>query len=128
MDRTSRIAIFVCVVLLVGTELTLEKLYPPAPPKPPSAVTSTPLSPLSEAAPTTATPPVSPAPAMPPPAPVEEKLTLLENDAIKVTFTTAGAAIREVQLKQHKDAKTGNVVLNEQSHENILELGGWPGA
>jgi YidC/Oxa1 family membrane protein insertase len=62
------------------------------------------------------------------PAPVTEQLTLLENDAIRVTLTTHGASIKEVELKKHKEDKTGSIVLNEQSHENVMDLSGWPGA
>jgi len=130
MDRTSRIGLLICLVLLIGVEFTLEKLYPTPPPKPPSAATA-PTSP-STAAPI---PPahmtaeaVNPTAAPTPAAPVVEKLTVIENDAMKVTFTSVGAAITEVELKRHKADNGGHVVLNEQSHSNVLALSGWPGA
>jgi YidC/Oxa1 family membrane protein insertase len=130
MDRTSRFGLLICIVLLVAYEFTLEKLYPPAPAKPPAAATAT-------TPPYTVVPPpathLSAAPGNPtvtpiPPAPVEEKFTEIENDAMKVTFTSLGAAITEIELKQHKADNGGHVVLNEQSHSNILALSGWPGA
>ena len=53
---------------------------------------------------------------------------MIENDAMKVTFTSVGAAITEVELKEHKADNGGHVVLNEQAHSNVLALSGWPGA
>jgi len=119
-----------CLVLLIGMELTFEKLYPPPPPKPPSAVTAptptTPAAPIPPAHMTAQT--VNPAVAPTPSAPVVEKLTVIENDAMKVTFTSVGAAITEIELKKHKADNGGHVVLNENSHSNVLALSGWPGA
>jgi YidC/Oxa1 family membrane protein insertase len=130
MDRTSRIGLFVCLVLLVGVEFTIEKLYPTPPPKPRSAVTAS--TPPSAVAPATVAPVMAAVvnPTMPPTpsVPVVEKLTVIENDAMKVTFTSVGAAIKEVELKQHRADNGGHVVLNEQSHSNVLALSGWPGA
>ena len=132
MDRTSRIGLLVCFVLLVAVQIALDKLYPPppfkahpvvtapaatgvnnAPPAPPPHMTS-------EAGAETPVPPSAP--------PVVEKLTEIENDAMKVTFTSLGAAITEVELKQHKADNGGNIILNEQSHSNVMALHGWPGA
>jgi YidC/Oxa1 family membrane protein insertase len=131
MDRTSLIGLVACLVLLIGVELTFEKLYPAPPPKPPSAVTAAtspsavaPAPPAHMTAPTV-TPTVVPTP---PPVPVVEKLTVIENDAMKVTFTNVGAAITEIELMEHKADSGGHVVLNEQSHSNVLALSGWPGA
>ncbi len=133
MDRTSRIGLGVCLVLLIVGQLTLDKLYPPAPPKPkpalaatdPGATVPVPATPNMTSA--MSTPTKTSAPGAPTAAPVA-KFTDLENDAMKVTFTSVGAAITEIVLKRHKADNGGNVVLNEQSHSNILELGGWPGA
>ena len=130
MDRTSRIGLLVCLVLLVGIQFTLEKLYPPLPPKPKPAITATTPAETVPAPPapnmTSAAPSASQVPM--PEAPSTAKFTDLENDAMKVTFTSVGAAITEIVLKQHKADNGGNVVLNEQSHSNILTLAGWPGA
>jgi len=126
MDRTSRIGLFVCLVLLIAIQI----MYPPPPAKPkpvmtainpPTAMNSATASHLTaESGASTATPTTPP--------PVAEKLTVLENDAIKVTFTSLGAAITEIELKLHKADNGGNIVLNEQSHSNVLALTGWPGA
>jgi YidC/Oxa1 family membrane protein insertase len=127
MDRTSKIGLFICLVLLIGLEFLFPN--PPAKPKPAVAVSTSP----STVAPGTAAPVMAEAanpPNLPPApaAPVVEKLSVVENDAIKVTFTTIGAAIKEVELKLHKADNGGNIVLNEQSRANILALSGWPGA
>ncbi|MCE0524085.1 MAG: membrane protein insertase YidC [Methylacidiphilales bacterium] len=125
MDRTSRIGLLICLVLLFA----LAFLFPAPPPKPvPPAAAST-NSPTATAPPPqltaqTASPTMAPAPSVP----VVEKLTVIENDAIKVTFTSVGAAIKEVELKLHKADNGGHVVLNEQAHANVLSLSGWPGA
>jgi YidC/Oxa1 family membrane protein insertase len=123
MDRTSRIGLFVCLVLLIS----LEFLFPTPPQKPKPAVAAS--TPPSAVAPVPAAPVTSPAvnPTAPP-APVVEKRTVIENDAMKVTFTSLGAAITQIELKQHKADNGGNIVLNEQSHSNVLALSGWPGA
>jgi YidC/Oxa1 family membrane protein insertase len=127
MDRTSRIGLIVCVVLLIGSEFVFDKLYPAAPPKPhpaasTNAASATPPA-LSQAVMTSpeGLPPVAPTPA-------EEKISTLENDALKVTFTSVGAAIKDVELKLHKADNGGNIILNEQSKSNVLALAGWPGA
>ena len=131
MDRTSRIGLLICFVLFVGIQFTLEKLYPTPPPKPRAAVTAS-TSPSSAAAPAahmraeTVNSTAAAAPATS--VAVVEKLTVIENDAMKVTFTSAGAAITEIELKRHKADNGGNIVLNEQSHSNVLALSGWPGA
>ena len=130
MDRTSRIGLLVCIVLLVGIQFFLDKEYPPAPHKPASPVTAP--SPASAVAPAPAAhmtaEPGGPTPPPPPPVPVTEKFTVIENDAMKVTFSSLGAAITEIELKQHRADNGGNIVLNEQSHSNVLALSGWPGA
>jgi len=63
----------------------------------------------------------------PPAAPAVEQLAFLENDTVKITFSSLGGDIKEVELKKAREGD-GNVVLNEQSHSNILQLTGWPGA
>jgi YidC/Oxa1 family membrane protein insertase len=133
MDRTSRIGLIVCFVLLVGIQFTLDRMYPTPPAIPRSAVaatgtpTATATNPTENAPSLTATPS---APGQPPAVapPVEEKINTLENDAIKVTFTSVGAAIKTVELKLHKADNGGNIILNEQSRSNVLALSRWPGA
>jgi len=130
MDRTSRIGVFICIFLLVGLEIAMEKYYPTPPPKPKPAVTApaTSASPAKITAPTTQAPSptaintteTAPVPSVP------EVTTVIENPAIKVTLTSKGAAIEDIELKQHQDGE-GHVTLNAQAHSNVLALDGWPG-
>jgi len=122
MDRTSRIGLAVCLGLIIFV------LFSTPPPKtlPTAATASVTASPASPAVASTLA--VNPASAPKPSVPVVEQLSVLENDALKVTFTSYGAAIKKIELKQHQEDKTGNVVLNEESHENVMQLSGWPGA
>jgi YidC/Oxa1 family membrane protein insertase len=130
MDRTSRIGLFVCFALLIGLQFALDKFYPTPPYKPkPALTTATPASAV-ESTPhlsaQTGGVTTSEAPAAVPP--VVEKLSEIENDAMKVTFTSVGAAITEIELKKHRADNGGNIILNEQSHSNVMALHGWPGA
>src|SRR5450631_2064352 len=115
MDRTSRIGLGVCLILLLVIQVSLDKLYPTLPPKPKPAVAAAmpaatvPPSPAPNM--TSATPATTKVPAAAIPA--VAKFTDLENDAMKVTFTSIGAAITEIVLKQHQADNGGNVVLNE---------------
>lgn len=121
MDRTSRIGVFICVALL----LTLEIFFPPPPSKPkvPVAVPAS----TSTTTPDNTTVTQAPGAASVPAAPIIETETVLENPSVKVTLTSADAGIKRVELKEHKES-SGNVVLNEQSHSNVMALDGWPDA
>lgn len=135
MDRTSIIAVIVCVLVYFGLMAVFNQRYP-QPHLPPAVakVASTNAAPAAPAyASTTATisaPTSTPTGAVTPsekPS-LPEKLNFLENGSIKATFTTRGAAIKQIELKQHHDGRDGgNVVLNEQSHDNVMEIAGWPG-
>jgi YidC/Oxa1 family membrane protein insertase len=141
MDRTGIIAVVICVLAYLVVSAELNHLYPPThlPAKAPAPAnsTSTNAAPaLSDATPTTpvANPATEPkltaasTPVVPPSAP--EQLNYLENDYIKATFTSHGASIKTVDLKKHHEGRSGggDVVLNEQAHNNIMAIQGWPGA
>ena len=129
MDRTSRIGIMVCLAILIYIAFFgMPRTLPKAPVAKPAmaanpAVASTPAT-IAEA-PSTQTTNAAPAHPL---SPVPQKLAFLENANIKVTLTSAGASIKEVELKNAKENRTANVILNEQSHTNILQLNGWPDA
>jgi YidC/Oxa1 family membrane protein insertase len=118
MDRISRIGVFVCLALLLY--LWFATTPPPRPHSAPAAPTVAPAAPAATAPSTPSLSSATPA--------VPEQLAFLQNAAIKVTFTSLGAAIKEVELLRQKEDRTGNVILNEQAHSNVLQLGGWPGA
>ena len=124
MDRTSRIGVAVCLAILVY--LFFFAAPPPLKPRPAPATTSPALTATTPGSPTTQ--PAIATPSKLPPAPTTQQLAFLENDNIRATFTSLGAAIKQVTLKKHKEDGGGNVVLNEQSHTNVMQLTGWPGA
>ena len=128
MDRTSRTGVVVCILLLGYIYYFSLPKAKPTPATPPSAAATNIVatSPVAPGAPGTPAPAASPTPAAAKSAP--EQLAFLENNEIRATFTSHGAAVKEVELKTHKEDKTGNVVLNEQAHSAILQLSGWPGA
>jgi YidC/Oxa1 family membrane protein insertase len=148
MDRTGIIVVFVCLALMVAIETMTPKVPPPVRPAATAAAPVTSLAPAAPAPPASApaspavpkptepgaTPaPVVSAPAAPvaPPAPqpLPEQITQIENGPVRVTFTSKGAAVKEVALLQHSEAnKDGVVVLNENAQANILALDGWLGA
>jgi len=130
MDRTSRIGLFVCIALLLGFQYYVDTRYPTPPYKPHHAAAPSASSAAPIVAPQThmSGQPGALTTAQAPAAPVVEKLTVIENDAMKVTFTSLSAAITEVELKKHHADNGGNIILNEQSHSNVLALTGWPGA
>ncbi len=135
MDRTSRLGLFLCLILLIGIQFTIDKIYPtiPAKPKHVAAAVASPSTATPATTASSSTSEIKPAsatatPALPPVAPVEEKISVLENDAIKVTFTSADAAIKTIELKQYKADEGGNILLNAQARSNVLALSGWPGA
>lgn len=130
MDRIGRIVIISCLLamgalfyLYPGTFL---QQRPPAPATPPTSESSSPSSTAAHSSTTAQA--INSAMTQTSPAPIIEQLTLLENDSIRVTFTSNGASIKEVKLKKHKEGQDGNVVLNEKSHANVMDLSGWPGA
>lgn len=135
MDRTSRIGIGICLVFLIGFQFLLERMYPtqPAKPKPPVAA----VAPATNSTqPIPPQPGISSAKSTTPPKASEvvatpttlAKFTNIENDAMKLTFSSLGAGITEIVLKEHTADNGGNIVLNEQSTSHVMDLAGWPDA
>jgi YidC/Oxa1 family membrane protein insertase len=124
MDRISRIGVLVCIGLLVYLVFTTAPKRP-LPPSVSATNAPTPFGPNGAAPAVTANSPLT---QTPPAASQPEQIAFLDNNAIRATMTSRGAAIKEVELKTHKEDKTGNVVLNEQAHSSIMALTGWTGA
>ena len=125
MDRTSRIGLFLTLALFIGFDFAINKFYPAPPPKPHPVATATASPGAVTIAPATAemTSATGPsATALATATPIAGTLTVLKNDAMKVTFTSAGAAITEIELTQQKADNGGNIILNEQARSNILAL------
>ena len=141
MDRKGLIGVVTCLVLYVVLSIVFARMFP-APPHHPAVATGatsatnavptlSEASPASSATPAPASLTASPganATAANPAAPAgPEKLDFLENDFVKVTLTTHGASIKQVDLKKHREGD-GDVVLNDESRSNIMALAGWPEA
>jgi YidC/Oxa1 family membrane protein insertase len=139
MDRTGIVAIVICVLGYLVVTAELDRLYPPshlphAAVAGTSSTNATPASPgvsstIDNANPATESKlAAAPTPIATPSAP--EKLNFLQNDYVKVTLTTRGAAIKEIDLKKHHEGRngSGDIVLNEQSHNGVMAIEGWPGA
>ncbi len=139
MDRKGLIGVGICLVLYIGLSVILNRMYPPplhhalvaagatptaasaSPTNSPVAGTSVPAAPEPSNHPL-ATPTVE---AAPPTLP--EKLDSLENSLVKVTLSTQGASIKQVDLKQHREGDR-DVILNDQSRDNVMAVTGWPGS
>jgi len=124
MDRTSRIGLFICGMLLLA--VFVYTTPPPPKPKPVTAPVNASTSPTAQATPTLSAAPTATSNAQPP-STVPEVTSVLENPALKVTLTSNGAAIKDIELKQHEDGD-GHVMLNDHAHSNVLSLAGWQGA
>ncbi len=58
----------------------------------------------------------------------DERVATLENEFIKVEFTTHGGGIKRVSLRKHKAVGEDEVLLNNGGPMPILNLRGWTGA
>ena len=132
MDRTSRIGLAACLILFLVFSYVENKYYPlpkTLPKRPVASTNAPPENPPSLTAqqPGAASPANASASAATTP-PVQETISTLENDAVKITFTSVGAAIKHVELKLQKADNGGNIILNQEARSNVMTLGGWPGA
>jgi YidC/Oxa1 family membrane protein insertase len=139
MDRKGIIGVVVCLGAYIVLSIAFARMFPPVhhPAVVAGATPAATNSPTLSAAPATtpSTAPNTPAPASVTEAPgttetavtpiTPEKLNFLENDEIKVTLTTHGASIKQIDLKQHREGDR-DVVLNDESRSNVMALTGWP--
>lgn len=132
MDRTGWIGIAVCLALLFGWNIYVNKTYPPRPhatsassatasPTTASPATTSPAT-LQSATSTPLIPQVAGAPDL-----GSEKTAILENDFIRATITSYGGAIKNVVLKKHVAEGDALVTLNQGSSEGVFNLRGWEG-
>lgn len=113
MDRTSVIAVIVCIVLIgLWTMVIVPRLYPPQP-LPPGATNQTATA-TAPAATSTATNLPSPAPAAPTPIPAqpgppefiaqgEEQTLVLTNANARYTFTSLGGGLKRIELLHYPE-------------------------
>jgi YidC/Oxa1 family membrane protein insertase len=139
MDRKGLIGIAVCVLIYILLSGWINKTYPPVH-RVPVAAGATPAStnlPALSAEPAVSTnaPPANatePAPAAnatgtPAVSAVPAKINVLENDVIKATFSSQGASLQTIELKEHREGDQ-NVILNAGARDNVMAVTGWPGS
>lgn len=140
MDKKTILVVIGCLVALLAWQRVVDKLFPPVPKRAPPLIAAGGLT-NGAAAPAAGLPP-APAPG-PVPAngaafegvieePREraaERIISLENEFVRVEFTSWGGGIRRVELLQHR-AHGGDdpVVLNGPEFPPALSLPGVPGA
>ena len=126
MDRKTILIVLACMLVLIGSQWVINKIYPPAPKKPkPAAELAATNAPESAATNVVAT--IKPAPATPPPPQPEqapEQIVVLSNEFVRVEFTSRGGVIKTVELLQHKANGHGIAVLRGPA----LSSDGVPGA
>lgn len=137
MDRTSWIAVVVCFLLLLAYGPVVNHFYPPAP-RPtagnltenataaPAAPVTTPAAPSTGTTAPAATAEIAPAGNPVPSAPpTPEQRPVLENDFVRVEFTSHGGAIRTIALKKHQAESGQPVILNQAARTPLMNLEGW---
>jgi YidC/Oxa1 family membrane protein insertase len=126
MDRTGWIGVVVCFLLMLVWMHYSEKRWPvrrtttQQQKAAAAAQPAIPANPTLEAA--TNAPQIVSAQKLP-----DAVTAVLENEEMRVVFTTHGGAIQSVELKQHKQTGNENIVLNRDATEPVLNLLGWDG-
>ncbi|MFH1067266.1 MAG: membrane protein insertase YidC [bacterium] len=129
MDRTSWLAIVLCLLVLFFYQPIIHHFYPPPPPsvsEKPSQPTWLPQSSTTEPSETPSLQPRADEIKREPNLP-EERVVTLENNFIKAEFSSYGGAARSVTLKLHEAEKGERVILNKGVETPLLNLTGWTG-
>jgi len=127
MDKKNLIPVMICFVLLLTYQPILNHFYPPAPaPAAGATAANAPEAPAPAPAAESA-PEMTPAPAplVPETALAPEQTAVLENDFIRVEFTSHGGGVRRIELKQHKAEGDAPVILNNGSKTALFNITGW---
>ncbi|MES2308685.1 MAG: membrane protein insertase YidC [Verrucomicrobiota bacterium] len=125
MDRTSWIGVIVCAILFFVWTWYAKHTFPPKQ----THLTTSSLSTSPTSQDSSSTPSLTagnPSALKPLPASTPEQTITLENDSIRVLFTSHGGAIKKIDLLQHMGkSKTENIVLHEHSPIPFLARSGW---
>lgn len=124
-NRNDWLAVGACLLLALGWSLYAQHRWPGKPYVPPAPVAAT----APAKVPTLSAAPAAAAPATPE---APEERPVLENDQIRVTFTSHGAGIVQVELKQHALTKGGapitlnnGVAFDQTPPLPIFAVSGW---
>jgi len=126
MDKRTLLVMAACMLALFGLQFLANKLFPPVP-KRPTAAAAVP----AVAASNVVAEVIAPAPTNVPPPSVErpaEEILALNNEFIRVVFTSWGGGIRSVELLKHNANGHGHITLNQDAPVAALALTGLPGA
>jgi YidC/Oxa1 family membrane protein insertase len=140
MDKKTILIVVGCIIALIASQAVINKMYPPKP-KPLHRLAA-PAAPATNA--TNAVPPPAEAPAptpggqtigSAPPAPAQseqprspEQIVTLNNEFMRVDFTSWGGGVRSVELLQHKGNSNEVETLNGAGLVPALCLVGVAGA
>ncbi len=134
MDRKGLIGVVACLILYIGCNVVLTRMYPPPVHHALVAAGATlPATNAPAAAPTSPTLTEQPVnPVVPPPtvsaaSTAPARLDNLENSLVKITLSSQGASIKQIDLKQHREGDK-DVILNDQARDNVMAVTGWPGS
>ncbi len=142
MDKKTILVVVACVAALMLWQKLVNVMYPPTPlpePSPAAQGTNQTDTVTTAEAPWTGdeTPPATrpetpvgePAPAAELPTPREpEQVVVLENEKLRIALTTHGGGIQAVELLEHDNNGSGNVVLNSVDGVPALALADFPDA
>jgi YidC/Oxa1 family membrane protein insertase len=101
MERNALIAIALCFLILITYQEVTRRLYPPPEEPVATAPQATPQSP-EVAPPAAPKAPEAIAEAAPAAAPIEDRDIVVENDLLRVVFSTAGGRLKNVKLKKFR--------------------------
>ncbi|HMK55635.1 MAG TPA: membrane protein insertase YidC [Dissulfurispiraceae bacterium] len=119
MERNTLIAVILSVFVLIGFQFLIKETTPPPPPQ--TQVNEEQKKPVEAGQPAQA--PAEPVRVAKPAAQVPEKLITVENDVYKVVFSTRGATIKRIELKQYTDSKGAPIVLNGNDALPAMAIG-----
>ncbi len=125
MNRTTIFVVAGCILVLVGWQMLINKLYPPTPKKP-VAIAAPATNDVSNVATTVVETVVEQTPLPPEPATLREaeEFAVLSNAVMRVEFTSWGGGVRTVELLRHKSMGLGNIILNGSNSLPALSLAG----
>jgi len=131
MDRKTILIVLVCMLVLIGSQWVINKIYPPVPKKP-KLIPQIEVTNAPEAVATNVAPEIKPAPLTALPSPKEERppeqIVALSNSFVRVEFTSWGGGIRSVELLRHRANGHGYALLNGPDVTPALAVVGLPGA
>jgi YidC/Oxa1 family membrane protein insertase len=125
MDRTSWIGVIVCAILFFVWTWYAKQAFPPKPAQTTTTALSSEAPKLDSSATQTITA-GTPSALKPTPQNTPEQTVTLENEFIRILFTSKGGAVKRIDLLKHQGkTPSENIVLHEHSPHPFLSRTGW---